>query len=201
MLVTYGAMLLTARCGQAPPVELPGIELASLPYQMEIWQGRDLDSDPKLAASTGAAAAINRVYRDSVGHDVAVHVAAFADFRPESGFILPHIPTLCYTGGGFSLLSQEPFSFQGDGARCDATLMTCQRNGQSAYVLYWYQLAERNFTTGDGMRRAIWTLRRRPTWPPLVKVMLHANVSDPHAAETQLRDLATRVFIWLQKYK
>jgi hypothetical protein len=55
------------------------------------------------------------------------------------------------------------------------------------------------FYDGDGQRRAVWKLRGRKTWPPMVKVMLQTSAADADQAKELLKSLAVPAKAWVDQ--
>lgn len=203
LLVIFSvAIHLSVGARSAAPVRMPKKALAEIPRQIGSWSGEDVKLDHRITAQSGTAAVLERVYRSLAGHEVSLYVGVFPSFLPETGVTIPHPPQLCYPGIGFRILLDQDCNVRTpDGATSLARLLTMERNGTPAYLLYWYELDGATFTTGDGLRAALWKLRGRKSWPPLVKVMLQTTAPDPQTAQQQLKEIAGPVCGWLGEYR
>src|SRR6185312_12029356 len=67
-------------------------DLASLPLVFDEWRGSDIPLDDAVLENLGAAATVNRYYRNPLGEGIGVNVAVFTDY----GTGVPHAPLDCY---------------------------------------------------------------------------------------------------------
>lgn len=179
---------------QAVPSELrlpTRQQLSDLPYQLGLWKGVDEKVDPRLIQAVGTDLQINRFYQQSVERAAEIHVAVFTnpDFR------LPHPPELCYSGTGWQVRgTRDARLILSDGTSGTVRIINLvkEQGGETATVLYCYQLAGPFAADRDKVRSFFWQYRGQKSRPPLVKVMLHLS-GDGQQTEDLGLDLAQRV--------
>ena len=77
------------------------------------------------------------------------------------------------------------------------SLSTWEQKGERLLVVYWYQLGEHVlFDRWDLGMKIRWSLRGRPKWPALIKVMLQIPAPDPEEAKPVILDFAKQVAAW-----
>lgn len=178
---------------QAVPtaVRLPTTQqLATFPYQLGPWKGEDTPVDKRILAAVGTELTINRTYRQSAENYVGFHAAVFT--QPE--FSLPHPPELCYGGTGWRVRgTKDTRIILSDGTSGSVRVLTLERRtgGETATVLYCYQLAGPFSADRDTVRTFFWKYRGQKSRPPLVKLMFHLPGSGETTEELG-RDFAQR---------
>jgi EpsI family protein len=156
-----------------------------MPLQLDDWTGENAELDPKVFQALGADAAVNRVYRNVLGEAVTFHTAYWSNED-----LTPHLPQVCYSGAGYAIKSELPVTVDAKQGPIRARLLTCERDGRSNHVLYWYQQGDITYTTrseGKEARRALWGEK---VWPPIAKVMLHTSGLTDEVARKRLTELA-----------
>jgi len=191
---TYGLMS-QAKFGLEPPgVEMPTWTFKEMPLQMGEWRGEPIELDPEIAAATGAAVIVNRLYRDPAGHAVSMHTAVFE--KPIDSVM--HTPIRCYRSNGFQDVdaSWEELQLSKD-VKLPVSMVTWEGKREKLIVVYWYQLGEHvlfdRADLGLGVR---WALRGRAKWPAAIKVMLQIDGRNPREAIPAILDFATRLAQW-----
>ncbi len=181
---------------QQAPVEL---KIDQLPMTLGDWKGESVALDPDVFRVLGAKMAMDRKYTDRRGRAASAHLAVFD--RPGAAQGLIHVPEVCYPAAGWQLGEATILSLTPSASPADqAKLLAVQRNSQNAYVLYWYQMEGKAYCTGDQQRKHIHSLRGRPTFPPVVKVMLQTDAANPDQAEQILMPLAKEIFAWSKDF-
>jgi EpsI family protein len=144
---------------------------------------------------------VDREYRDRGGHVVGVYVAVFRNSDKAQGGGILHSPDVCYEANGWSVGNPKSLPLDHGGATQNlANLLPVKRLGETAYVLYWYQIEGATYWTGNSQRRLIRACRGRPFRPPVVKVMLNTSAASPGDAEQALKSLATLVYEWSRNF-
>jgi EpsI family protein len=115
---------------------------------------------------------------------------------PEAGVY--HSPLNCYRSQGWQLMKETrenlPIS---DGLIVPVSLTTWEREGERVMVVYWYQIGEHVlFGRWDLGWKVRWSLRGRPKWPALVKVMLQMSAPEVEDAKTTILGFAEQVAKW-----
>ncbi|MGA2616459.1 MAG: exosortase-associated EpsI family protein [Thermoguttaceae bacterium] len=182
------------------PTERASLEMKiqELPRQFGSWTAEDRTLDPRVFKAIGAEMAIDRRYQDTKKNIVDLHTAVFTEY----GVRIPHPPEMCYGGAGFRVTDTKTLDLRQDGsAGPPVQLLTLENpQGQTIYCLYWYQIGDATFFTGDGQRKQVRSLRGRTTWPPMIKVMLQTVATTPTEAEERLKALAAPVFAWTKEF-
>ena len=178
------------------PLQLP---LDRMPRTFGSWTGDDVRLDPQLFQAIGAEMVINRRYRDKEAA-VELHGDVFTKLFMRAGVRTPHQPEECYANNGFIVESSETVRIPtpGDGSQ-PARLLTLSRDGSRVYCLYWYQVGETTFWNSDNQRRVVQAFRGRPTWPPMIKVMLQTSANSSAEAQQRLTSLAGLVYAWTRR--
>ncbi len=184
------------------PTESTPLEMTphDLPLTLGEWTGQHVTTDSEVFKATGAKMVLDRSYRDDRGHAVSLHIAVFDKLLfGASG--PPHLPEVCYPGAGWQL-GEPKFIALGDAGTTDnsAKLMPAEKGGETALVLYWYQIDGKAYFSGDTQRQIVHGWRGRPTRPPIVKVLLQTSAANADKAEKSLTSFATEVFKWTRDF-
>ena len=171
-------------------------ELREMPAQLGLWTGEQAGVDPEVFRVSRYDSSVDREYKNPEGDLVLLHVAS----RRKIDLRFMHHPTICYPAAGYEIVDEESFQPQVlDHPSLPDRLLTVERDGQRAYVLYWYQMGGRVFFKSDGRRRAIWDLRFSKSWPPQIKVMLQTSAADADEARARLESIAVPLFEWTKQ--
>ncbi|MCE5269334.1 MAG: EpsI family protein [Planctomycetaceae bacterium] len=194
VLLTYGATRLVQGALDPPDVAMPTWSFEQLPRELGPWQGKKIKLDPLIATATGADRIVDRQYRDDAGHVIAMHTAMFK--RPEVGVY--HSPLNCYRSQGWQKIKESrPKLSLPNGLEIPVCLTTWQHDNERVMVVYWYQLGEHVlFGRLDLGLKVRWSLRGKPKWPALLKVMLQVPAPDVEDARTTILGFAERVAAW-----
>lgn len=195
LVVTQTGVALIHRAYVPAEIAIPSQPLSSLPLQLGDWTGEDIELDERLFNAIGAHSVVNRVYRNSAGQQVSVHLALIADPTANPG----HYPEVCYPTSGWGVVKRETSKVEAPGAApVSARLMTYGQSGTQVAILFWYQLGERSFVDRDSYRAARQAYFGRREWPPAVKVLL--QVPSANRNKAQLEDVAGQIRAWLAGY-
>ena len=174
-------------------------DLNDLPRQLGEWRGEDQEMEPELFEATGAASTVNRMYTNSAGKAVNLHVTV--SFF-SNGYNLPHPPPRCYRVNGHTILTTKILEIHSpDGATIPVRLMTAELAGKRSYVLYWYQVGDQIIHDGVQMRRLSWTMRGEDAWPPVLKLMLANAEPDEDQAIRQFMSIAGPLAEWSGEFR
>jgi EpsI family protein len=193
-----------------PGTDMPGWRFQQMPKQIGVWRGEDTTMDPRVAVRTAAVldTIIERTYRDSSGHVVAMHAAMFDN--PADGVI--HSPLLCYRAAGWTGLSEKRGNLQlppeltklSDKLTIPVSISTWEneKDGRKVMVVYWYQLGQ-HFLFGrwDLGLKIRWSLAGRKKWPVLIKVMMEIPITEGEDARPIILDFAERIAGWTNQDK
>jgi EpsI family protein len=194
---TYFVALAVKAKLKPPGVQMPDWTFNDLPLQLGEWRGQPTQMDAKITAATEAASGttVSRVYQDAAGHVVLLYGAMFND--PAGGVY--HTPINCYRANGWQDTNdvREPLEVSDD-LTIPVDVSTWENpNGERLLVVYWYQLGEHVlFDRWDLGLKLRWSLRGRPKWPSLIKVMLQIAAPDPDEAKPVILDFARQVAAW-----
>ena len=85
-----------------------------------------------------------------------------------------HTPINCYRSTGWQDTSETREDLEvSDDLTIPVSLSTWEQKGERVLVVYWYQIGEHVlFDRWDLGMKIRWSLRGRPKWPALIKVML-----------------------------
>lgn len=189
----------SATAGLPTETRVPTGDLHSLPVQMGDWTGKDVPTDPRIFKATGALAVVNRHFTDATGRTVVAHLALFTDL--DAGLYTPHQPEVCIEGSGGRITRSEEIQVEADGGGTFRTrILATESSGRFSRVLFWYQAPATTFTDRYGQREVFWLYRGKPTWPPVVKVMLQMPDPNSQQAKEALTGLARQIHAWVAAY-
>ena len=189
--------------GRGMPTELAPLRhtLDEMPRTFGIWTGEDIRLDPQVFRAIGSQMAIDRRYRSRDGV-VELHSDVFTKMFMRAGVRTPHQPEECYANGGFVVETSETVQLESPNKKPQpARLLTLSHDGNRVYCLYWYQVDETTFWNTDEQRRVVQAFRGRPTWPPMLKVMLQTSADTPAEAKQRLTSLAALIYAWTCEYR
>jgi EpsI family protein len=167
--VAYLGLSIVAWGVQAPDVILPTWNIKDLPMQLGDWKGEDVKLDARLFQATGAAAIVERQYKDESGMVISLHFAVFSD--PAEG--IWHSPMHCYESAGWeNTASSKVVLSETSEADSNMSLCTWQKGGDKALVGYWFQLGERRLFSRFDLGAIRWQMRGQKTWPALFKILI-----------------------------
>lgn len=173
---------------------LPDWSLHDMPLVLGEWRGEKTTLDEELFRAIDAKEVSNRLYQNKRGGVVSVHTATFTEYD----FGVQHNPVVCYRTNGWEVTDRQDVMLDvGDGKTIGVKLITWTRERRRVMTLYWYQLGDEIvFDRGDlaWARMKLW---RQSTWPPLLKVLMETPAFSPADAQSDLTELAQRVYRWI----
>ncbi|MGD9125997.1 MAG: exosortase-associated EpsI family protein [Planctomycetia bacterium] len=192
VVLFVGRMIMKELSGANWPVRAMSLNFRDLPKQLGDWN--TIESGellPEVFDILGAVDAENRVFQNSRGDRVSYHGALFGEF-----WVAPaHTPFQCYPARGWEMLDQKTLEIPlSDGTIFKPTMVTFERNGAKALVLFWFQCGDFVVVNGEQQRRALEHYRPRKEWPSMFKVMLHIPMNANFQNDEPLKDLAVRIF-------
>lgn len=199
--VVVGLIAVTYLVGHKAPsllrpseVAMPSWTFDEMPLNLANWRGEPTKMDPEIAVATGADRIVNRAYKDDLGHVVAVHTAVFKS--ADAGVY--HSPLNCYQSQGWQQIKRTTERLQlADGLTIPVSVSTWERDQDRVIVIYWYQLGEHVlFGRADFGLRVRWSLRNRPKWPAMIKVMLQIPATDLDDAKSAILSFAREIATW-----
>lgn len=135
MIAATGALAQAARL-QGPALQA---RLASLPYQVAGWNGRDAAApDAETLRILAADSYLNRSYAGASGTPVDLYIAYYG--RQQPGVSI-HSPLHCLPGTGWEPLDIATVGVSQPGlAGGTARRLIVRKNMDRAVVLYWYEI-------------------------------------------------------------
>lgn len=181
------------RQSAAVAAQAASFEVEPLPLILGDWIGVKMETDADIVREVGALKMVERLYENDRGQKVGVIVATF----PTGVDVLPHPPDLCYRGAGWDIRG-DVWCEAASGRRYKQ--LQVERPGTDvALITYWYQLRAEIASNRHELRQVLQKLRRaRQTWPPLVKVMIHAPVEFSETeAKSASEELGEEIYRWI----
>jgi len=173
--------------------QVADFDISTLPVQLGMWSGADVDFDPALVGQAGALRMLSRSYENEIGRRAAVHLATY----PTAEVHVPHLPAVCYAGNGWTVLKDER---ERDDNNRQYNFMVVEQGGARAALVYWFQMGTGIASSRDEIRKHLQTLRLQgKAWPPLVKVMIQMpiTISEDDSKSTAL-SLGASIYEWIK---
>ncbi|MCX7424614.1 MAG: EpsI family protein [Planctomycetia bacterium] len=194
-MVCLGTEYLRYRGGATKDITLPETSLQTMPGQFGSWSwdGKETKVDERLLRVISADEVVSRMYTNSVGKVLTMHVAVFGDYFRG----VPHPPTVCYPSSGWIQTNEKEVILEAPGAPPAPTrVITYDQAGERVLVMFWFQLGDHVFTDDQGLNDARRVLRQNATWPAIVKVLLQTKITNPEQDEQRLKDFGARLYAW-----
>ena len=190
-LIFVGVHYSRQKGGLYRDVHVPKESIHSIPMEIGKWKGKDVPIDEKLFRSIDAHEVFSRNYSSPASESgITLHCAVFTTFWRD----VPHPPKICYPGSGWTTIKEEDFElYDPDGLPATARLITFEKNGQTIFVLYWFQFGDFIVCDSWQVMNARWEYRNEETWPANVKVMLQISADRPDRARKQLKEFADEI--------
>ena len=193
VVVYFGTDYVRRVGGVTKDIALPETKLETLPMQLGNWKGEDTELDTRIFRKIGAEDVVSRLYRDPLGKEVTLHGAVFGEFVRG----VPHSPTVCYPGNGWTKIEQKDVDIEiPNEPAISARAITYDMEGRRILVMFWYQLDDQIFRDNAGLEEARRALRERKEWPAILKVLLQTSVNNPERAEARLVEFASTLYKW-----
>ncbi len=201
LLAIYGAVFMVQSRGIPASCAPAEMNLEDLPLTLGEWKGRVAAAiDPEVFNKLDALVAFDRVYSDNQGRNVSFHTALFDSsfhLNLSSLTTFVHPPEWCYPGSGWQITDNKIVSLDKVGASGNlARLLTVERKGETAYVLYWYQIDGHAYCSGERQKELMLAWRGRPERSPIIKVMLQTSAANADDAEKIFTSIAGEAFKW-----
>lgn len=182
LIAVTGALTHAARV-QGPALSA---QLASLPYQVSAWTGRDAaPPDAETLRILAADSYLNRSYAGASGTPIDLYIAYYGRQRPGVSI---HSPLHCLPGTGWEPLDISTVALaQPDGSRGEARQMIVRKNMDRAVVFYWYAIHGR-MIANESLSKA-WllhdSLRFHRSDAALVRIVVPIHGADAGAAQRE----------------
>jgi EpsI family protein len=163
----------------------PRAQLASLPYVLAAWNGRDAaPPDPETLRILAADSYVNRSYAGASGTPVDLYIAYYGRQQPGASI---HSPLHCLPGTGWEPLDVATTAVAlPDGTTGRVRRLVVRKNMERAVVLYWYAVHGR--TLADETSSKAWLLydgiRYHRSDAALVRIVVPAD-RDVDAAQRE----------------
>ncbi|MBN2579198.1 MAG: exosortase-associated EpsI family protein [Pirellulales bacterium] len=195
MAVCIGLVYLASSHG-IPHIVLPQWHLKDCPKKLDpwTWNGEKEKVDSRLFRSIGAVEVEDRIYQNASGTQVKLHTALFDDTQEG----LRHSPMNCYRDNGWTKLSDEFVSLTDDPeSSAKMCVSMWEQKGVKCLIGYWYQLGDEQVFDRVEFSGLRWRHIGQREWPPMVKVLIHINVTDTATDSAHLNDFGRQVYQWL----
>lgn len=117
----------------------PAREISNFPNDLGTWTGRPLRVDDRIIAATDTDAYLSRVYRSNIN---GAEVGVFLGCGVRVHDLVPHRPTVCYPGAGWTLQSERTSTLRtGANRECEYRIYRFERAGldnRTITVLNYY---------------------------------------------------------------
>lgn len=182
MIAVAGALAHASRV-QGPPMHAA---LASLPYRVAEWNGRDAAApDAETLRILSADGYLNRSYSGASGTPIDLYIAYYG--RQQPGVSI-HSPLHCLPGTGWEPLDIATVPLApADGAGGQARRLLVRKNRDQAVVIYWYAIHGR-IIAGETLSK-LWllhdSLRFHRTDAALVRIVVPIHGAAVDAAQRE----------------
>ena len=182
MIAVAGALPYASRV-QGPPMHAV---LASLPYRVAEWNGRDAAApDAETLRILSADGYLNRSYSGASGTPIDLYIAYYG--RQQPGVSI-HSPLHCLPGTGWEPLDIATVPLApADGAGGQARRLLVRKNRDQAVVIYWYAIHGRTIA-GETLSK-LWllhdSLRFHRTDAALVRIVVPIHGAAVDAAQRE----------------
>lgn len=198
-LMTFGwVSTVWVRSAYTIEVHPLGRSLDSFPAEIDGYKGSDIPLDEEVRKVLNADSVVNRAYVRENGDSISLHMSAWIR-RETSDVAAPHVPRLCYTNAGYTILEERTTMLTTPSGKLSFCSLLLQRNGERCVASYWYQMGQSTFTTAKEARQIQRGLWGQKQWPPTVKVLLQTPAQDIDAALPRIEGFATNVLPWTNK--
>lgn len=195
MIAATGALAHAARV-QGPTAHA---QLASLPYQVEGWNGRDAaPPDAETLRILAADTYLNRSYAGASGTPIDLYIAYYG--RQQPGVSI-HSPLHCLPGTGWEPLDIATVAIAQPGGGADGRVrrLIVRKQMDRAVVLYWYAIHGR-MIANETLSKA-WllhdSLRFHRSDAALVRIVVPVRGTAVDAAEREALAFAHDVLPYL----
>jgi len=194
LIAAAGALAHASRSQTNPP----RAQLASLPYELASWSGRDAaPPDAETLRILAADAYVNRSYAGASPAPIDLYIAYYG--RQQPGVSI-HSPLHCLPGTGWEPLNVATMEVAlPDGTAGHVRRLLVRKNMDQAVVLYWYAVHGR--TLADETISKAWllydSLRFHRTDAALVRIVVPVTDHDTGVAQREGLAFAHDVFPYL----
>jgi len=171
-------------------VPIPFGTLRTLDLQFGTWRGEEQRLDETLIAKTDTDDHVSRRYVEAVNHR---SVSLFVAYGVRARDLLPHRPSVCYPGAGWTRESARETRLScGDGSELPCTVFHFRRGalGEERIVVLHYYIINGAFAPDEDLLRSI--AARGGSGPRYVAQIQMASAAglDAAAAEAAVVDFA-----------
>ena len=188
VVIFAGALYSSNKGGVHRPIHLPEESISTIPMEIGKWKGTDTTMDVRLFGKIAAHEVVSRRYTNPASEtELTLHCADFDTFWRR----VPHSPRVCYKSSGWTTIKEEEFELADpDDRPAVARLATFEKDGDTVFVLYWFQFGDYVICNASELASARGQYRNEETWPPVVKMMIQISAKRPKRARKLLQEFA-----------
>ena len=192
VVMFVGRLITGDLAGNSWPIRPMKLDFKEMPKTLGDWSIVESGAiAPDVFERLGATEAQERTYEDQHGNKIGCHISIFEEFHSS----VPHTPLQCYPAQGWETLDQETRDIPlPDGPPLHAILASFEKEGEKAYVLYWFQFGDFTVVNDQELRAALEYYRPDGEWPSAVKIMMHMPGSSNIQNTDPLVDLGARIY-------
>jgi len=169
----------------------PKVDLSVLPLALDGWVGEEVEIRDDTVQILKADGFINRVYHDSSGREISIHVANWLNAETISA--APHHPEICYPAAGWEIRERRTTQLTTAAGDIPIELISFQKGQQRVVSGHWFQVADIRFVSSDGFQRQRHRFWGKKAWPSTTKFLLQTVAPSVDAAEERLKGFATLI--------
>ena len=178
-------VLVTHLARPTDSVPLSMEDLAELPMQLESWRGRDVPLAEAVIRATGTDAHVSRKYKWG-----SKSVGLFLAYGVRTRDLLPHRPTVCYPGIGYTLKENDDVILSlpnGDTLPCRVFQFDHGGLGQQSMTVLNYYIVDDQYSPDVELLR--W--KRRIRYVAQVQIYCGGDDPAPGALAQSVREFAS----------
>ncbi len=141
----------------------PKVDLSALPKTIDGWVGEDVEIPDDTVQVMQANQYVNRVYRDTKGQEISMHVANWLNEVTISA--APHHPEICYPAAGWTIQERRTSQITTDAGVLPIELISFQKGQKRVVTCHWFQVADVYFFSTDGFQRQRHRFWGMKAWP------------------------------------
>ena len=187
-IIFGGALYSSNKGGVHREIRHPKESIKTIPMEIGKWKGTDTTMDVRLFGKIAAHEVVSRRYTNPASEtELTLHCADFDTFWRR----VPHSPRVCYKSSGWTTIKEEEFELADpDDRPAVARLATFEKDGDTVFVLYWFQFGDYVICNASELASARGQYRNEETWPPVVKMMIQISAKRPKRARKLLQEFA-----------
>ncbi len=167
------------------------VELSVIPMELDGWRGENVEIRDDTVQVLKANSFINRVYHDSSGREISMHIANWANAETISA--APHHPEICYPAAGWEIRERRTIPVSVMAGEFPIELISFQKGQQRVVSAHWFKVSDVYFVSYDGFQRQRHRFWGKKAWPNTTKFLLQTVAPSVDAAEDRLKNFAKLV--------